>query len=184
MNGSTVTNSSGLTLQSTDDVGEIDQFVEVPDLASGNITQTQVVRIEIQNATGPGNGTSLLVPASGISIVSDIDDVLQITKVYVPNQGLFNSFAQPYVNVPGFPELFAKWARSIPGVAFHYDTTTPVQLTRTYVDYLFGNYPMGSLEMRPINVSEPQQILEARQNSLTKLYQTFSQRKFGEYIIF
>lgn len=36
-----------------------------------------------------------------------------------------------------------------------YDTTTPLELTRTYVEYLFSNYPLGSLEMRPINLTEP-----------------------------
>lgn len=167
-------------LQTTDEVGEIDQFVEVPGLGSGDITKTQIVQTGILNVTGPGNGTSILVPTSGISVVSDIDDVLRITKVYVPNQGLFNSFVQPYVNVPGVPELFAKWASSLPGVAFHYDTTTPVELTRTYVEYLFQNFPLGSLEMRPINISDPSAILEARQDSLTRLYQTFPQRKFGK----
>ncbi|THH28199.1 hypothetical protein EUX98_g5977 [Antrodiella citrinella] len=152
VNGSSVTNSSGLTLQTTDAVGEIDQFIEVPGLGSGDITKIQIVQTGILNITGPGNGTTILVPTSGISVVSDIDDVLRITKVYVPNQGLFNSFVQPYVNVPGFHELFAKWASSLPCVAFHYDTTAPVELTRTYVEYL--------------------------QDSLTKLYQTFPQRKF------
>ncbi|TCD60431.1 hypothetical protein EIP91_010073 [Steccherinum ochraceum] len=178
INGTAVTNSSGIQLQQADDVGEIDQFVEVPGLGSGDITQVQVVQTGIQNVTGPGNGTSILVPTSGISIVSDIDDVMRITQVYVPNNGLFNSFVQPYVNVPGVPELFAKWNKSLPGVAFHYDTTTPVELTRTYVDYLFNNFPLGSLEMRPINISDPSAILEARQDSLTRLYQTFPQRKF------
>lgn len=177
-NGTTVTNSSGIQLATADEVGEIDQFVPVEGL-NKNFTSTQVVTTGIQNVTGPGNGTVLLVPTSGISVVSDIDDVMRITKVYVPNQGLFNSFVQPYVNVPGIPELFHKWFETLPGVAFHYDTTTPVELTRTYVDYLFSNFPVGSLEMRPINISEPTQILEARQNSLLKLFQTFPQRQFG-----
>ena len=128
---------------------------------------------------GPGNGTAILVPPQGYSVVSDIDDVLRITKVYVPNEGLKNSFVEPYVNVPGMPELFAHWLKNLPNASFHYDTTTPVQLTRTYVDYLFSNYPLGSLEMRPINLTDPSQILDARQNSLLKLFETFPERKFG-----
>ena len=111
--------------------------------------------------------------------MSDIDDVLRVTKVYVPNEGLNNSFVNPYVNENGMPELFQHWLRTLPNASFHYDTTTPVQLTRTYVDYLFSNYPIGSLEMRPINITEPSDILDARENSLLKLFQTFPQRKFG-----
>ena len=179
-NGSVVTNSSGIRLNSTDDFGEFDQFVAVPSLGGNSSTSPRIVQTGIVNVTGPGNGTALLVPSTGISVVSDIDDVMRITKVYIPNQGLFNSFVQPYVNVPGIPELYAMWNKSLPSVAFHYDTTTPVQLTRTYVDYLFGNYPIGSLEMRPINLTDPSQVLEVRQNSLKKLFETFPRRKFGE----
>lgn len=53
-----------------------------------------------------------------------------------------------------------------------------MQLTRTYVDYLFANFPLGSLEMRPINISEPSAVLDARQQSLLRLFQTFPKRKF------
>lgn len=192
-----------IMLTTADDVGEIDQFVPVPNLAD-NKTAVQVVQLAISNVSGaltfyslrmidllifvvvylgPGNGTAILVPSSGYSIVSDIDDVLRITKVYVPNEGLFNSFVEPYVNVPGMPELFANWAKKLTGVSFHYDTTTPVQLTRTYVEYLFNEYPIGSLDMRPINISEPSVILEARQVSLVKLFQTFPSRKFGTCLL-
>ncbi len=179
-NGSAVTNSSGIQLATSDDFGEIDQFITIPGLGDNSSTAVRVVQTGLLNVTGPGNGTVILVPSTGISVVSDIDDVMRITKVYVPNQGLFNSFVQPYVNVAGIPELFAKWAKSLPSAAFHYDTTTPLQLTRTYVDYLFSNFPLGSLEMRPINLTDPAQILEARSNSLLKLFQTFPQRKFGK----
>ena len=151
----------------------------MPGLGDNSSTSARVVQTGILDVIGPGNGTVLLVPETGISVVSDIDDVLRITKVYVPNQGLYNSFVQPYVNVPGVPELFAQWARNLSGAAFHYDTTTPVELTRTYVDYLFSNFPLGSLEMRPINLTQPSEILDARQNSLLKLFQTFPRRKFG-----
>ncbi|KAI0734103.1 hypothetical protein BC629DRAFT_1571182 [Irpex lacteus] len=183
-NGKNVT-SAPVNLTTADEVGEFDQFIAVSELkTSGNGNNgnngsgVQIVETGILNATGPGNSTTILVPPTGISIVSDIDDVLRITKVYVPTQGLFNSFVEPYLNVPGIPELFASWASKLPNVSFHYDTTTPVQLTRTYVEYLFANFPVGSLEMRPINVSEPSRILDARQDSLLKLFQTFPQRKF------
>lgn len=81
---------------------------------------------------------------------------------------------------------------------YSYDTTTPLELTRTYVEYLFDNYPLGSLEMRPINLTEPsvrprspspflhtdsllvreQQVLDARSQSLERLFQSFPSRKF------
>ena len=165
-NGSFVTPETGVGLNSADESGEIDEFRVVQglngDKESGQTMVAEVGLLDVEGPfffpslyalgiaadanlfAGPGNGTTILVPSSGISVISDIDDVLRITKVYVPNQGLYNSFVQPYVNVPGIPELFSTWNQSLPNVSFHYDTTTPLQLTRTYVEYLFGNYPLGS----------------------------------------
>lgn len=114
---------SPLQLEQADDFGEIDQFVVVPGLANavGNSTQlneTVVAQLYAQNVTGPGNGTTLLVPETGISVVSDIDDVLRVTKVYIPIEGLKNSFAEPYVNLEDTPQVFAEWNRTLPKVAF------------------------------------------------------------------
>lgn len=85
---------------------------------------------------------------------------------------------EPYVNYANTPEVFAHWAKTLPRPAFHYDTTTPLELTRTYVEYLFNNYPFGSLEMRPINLTQPSSILDARSQSLQRLFETFPRRKF------
>jgi hypothetical protein len=94
VNNTLTGNSSGIALMPADSAGELEQFVVVPNLAK-NSSQVQVVGTAVANASGPGNGSVILVPSSGVSIVSDIDDVLRITQVYVPNQGLFNSFVQP-----------------------------------------------------------------------------------------
>ncbi|BFZ61959.1 hypothetical protein YB2330_003037 [Saitoella coloradoensis] len=174
------TSGANITLtEPTDTSGEFDEFVMLPStLGLSNSSTTQHITLYGQNLSGPANGSAILVPTSGYSIVSDIDDVLRITKVYQPLTGLRNSFAEEYVNLPGMPELFEHWESTLPGVAFHYDTTTPAQLTRTYVEYLFGNYPIGSLDMRPINLTEPSAIFNARQTSLVRLFETFPDRKF------
>jgi phosphatidate phosphatase APP1 len=56
-----------------------------------------MVELFAQDVDGPGNGTAILVPTSGYSIVSDIDDVLRVTKVYEPLTGLKNSFAEVHL---------------------------------------------------------------------------------------
>ncbi|KAL7005300.1 hypothetical protein EMMF5_005137 [Cystobasidiomycetes sp. EMM_F5] len=175
--------STPVKLQQADNFGEIDQFQVVPGLGNmtGNSTQLQnttIVQLYAQGYSGPGNGSSILVPETGISVISDIDDVLRVTQVYIPQNGLKNSFVEPYVNYANTPEVFAHWAKTLPRPAFHYDTTTPLELTRTYVEYLFNNYPFGSLEMRPINLTQPSSILDARSQSLQRLFETFPRRKF------
>lgn len=50
-----------------------------------------------------GNATGYLVPNQGITIISDIDDILRITKIYQPKEGLLNTFARdmiPWLNMP------------------------------------------------------------------------------------
>lgn len=93
-NGTTVTDASGIQLPTADSVGELDFFMQIPKL-NKEVEKVQVVETGVLNVTGPGNGTTILVPSDGISVISDIDDVLRITKVYVPNQGLYNSFVEP-----------------------------------------------------------------------------------------
>lgn len=39
-------------------------------------------------------------------------------------------------------------------MSFRYNTMTAAELTCTYVNYLFTNFPLGSLEMRPIDLSQ------------------------------
>jgi phosphatidate phosphatase APP1 len=86
------------------------------------------------NGTDTGNATAYLVPTQGITILSDIDDILRVTKIYVPKEGLLNSFARPFVPWANMPEIYANWSASIPDFHFHYLTTTPEQVTRNYME--------------------------------------------------
>lgn len=68
-------------MNTADDAGEFDQLFAVPEL-QGQGSGVQFIKTGILNV----NGTTILVPPLGISIVSDIDDMLQITKGYVPSE--------------------------------------------------------------------------------------------------
>lgn len=62
--------STPVKLQQADNFGEIDQFQVVPGLGNmtGNSTQLQnttIVQLYAQGYSGPGNGSSILVPETG-----------------------------------------------------------------------------------------------------------------------
>jgi hypothetical protein len=76
----------------------------VPVQFNQNLTRMTMAELFTQNVSGPGNGSVILVPSRGYSIVSDIDDVLRVTKVYQPLTGLRNSFAE--VPLPRSPSPF------------------------------------------------------------------------------
>jgi phosphatidate phosphatase APP1 len=90
------------------------------------------------NGTDTGNATAYLVPTTGLTIISDIDDILRVTKIYEPKEGLLNSFARDFYPWMNMPEIYANWSKSIPGFHFHYLTTTPEQATRVYMNFIYN----------------------------------------------
>jgi hypothetical protein len=165
--------------------GDYDQFIQIANvsgpggyLAPGNETSA-LQRLNIYtNGTLTGNATSYLVPESGLTIISDIDDILRVTKIYEPKEGLLNSFARAFTPWMNMPDIYANWSRSIPNFHFHYLTTTPEQVTRNYMEFIYETYPGGSFDTRPLNFSDVSATLSIRKFLLTKIFETFPNRKF------
>ena len=165
----------------TTDQGDFDVFVPISEsfgLTAGN--QTNNVQRLNAYAVGAtiGNATAYLVPPTGFTVIADIDDILRITKIYKPKEGLLNSFARPFTPWLNMPDIFGNWSRSIPGIHFHYLTTTPEQATRIYMDFIYKTYPGGSFDTRPLNFSDVSATLAIRKYLLDRIFQTFPQRKF------
>lgn len=126
----------------TTDEGDFDTFVVLanttgPDggyMMAGNATSSIQSLNMYANGTDTGNATAYLVPPEGLTIISDIDDILRVTKIYVPKEGLLNSFARPFTPWENMPEIYANWSASIENFHFHYLTTTPEQVTRNYME--------------------------------------------------
>jgi hypothetical protein len=146
-------------------------------LPGNGTTAIQALNI-YATGTNSGNASAYLVPTAGLTIVSDIDDTLRITKIYEPKEGLLNSFARPYTPWMNMPEIYANWSRSIPDFHFHYLTTTPEQITANYMDFIYATYPLGSFDTRPLNFSDVSATLSIRKFLLEKIFQTYPKRKF------
>ncbi|KAI9846136.1 MAG: hypothetical protein M1838_001395 [Thelocarpon superellum] len=160
--------------------GDYDGFVpiNVTGLQAGNAT-TDVQQLNVYTfGTETGNATAYLVPDEGITIVNDIDDILRVTRIYQPADGLLNSFARPYTPWMNMPEIYVNLSKSIPTMHFHYLTTTPEQITRNYMEFIYANYPGGSFDTRPLNFSDVSETLSVRKFLLQKVFETFPKRKF------
>lgn len=160
--------------------GDFDGFIPIQQngLQAGNATQ-QIQRLNVYvKGTNTGNATAYLVPETGVTIISDIDDILRVTKIYQPKEGLLNSFARPFTPWLNMPEIYANLSKSLPNMHFHYLTTTPEQITRNYMSYIYSTYPGGSFDTRPLNFSDVSATLSIRKSLLTKVIQTFPKRKF------
>lgn len=129
----------------TTDEGDFDAFLVLfnttgPNgghMMGGNETdRIQTLNMYI-NGTDTGNATAYLVPPKGLTVISDIDDILRVTKIYDPKEGLLNSFARPFTPWLNMPEIYANWSKTVPNMHYHYLTTTPEQVTRNYMEYVF-----------------------------------------------
>lgn len=102
--------------------GDFDTFVPIKSngLTAGNETSAiQRLDTHVEGAS-IGNATAYLVPPTGLTIISDIDDILRVTKIYEPEQGLINSFARPFTSWEDMTEIYRNWSISLPDTHFHY----------------------------------------------------------------
>ncbi|KAF4455840.1 Actin patch protein 1 [Fusarium austroafricanum] len=167
--------------------GDFDTFVTLKNtsgpnngyLIPGNETsKIQALNLYAEGKNNSGNATAYLVPPKGITIVNDIDDILRVTKIYQPKEGLLNTFARPFTPWMNMPDVYANWSSSIKDLHFHYLTTTPEQATRNYMSFIYNTYPLGSFDTRPLNFSDVSATLSIRRFLLDKIFQTFPERKF------
>ncbi|EFZ01341.1 DUF2183 domain protein [Metarhizium robertsii] len=166
--------------------GDFDSFVDLRNTTGLNggymIPGNETSKIQTLNVyaegTDSGNATAYLVPRTGLTVVSDIDDILRVTKIYQPKEGLLNTFARPFTPWMNMPSVYANWSSSINNMHFHYLTTTPEQATRNYMEFIYQTYPLGSFDTRPLNFSDASATLHIRRFLLDKIFQTFPKRRF------
>lgn len=160
--------------------GDYDGFVQINDagIQAGNATMSnQRVNVYTEGDIN-GNATAYLVPPEGLTVISDIDDILRVTRIYQPADGLLNSFARPFTPWMNMNDIYSNWSQAIPNMHFHYLTTTPEQITRNYMDFIYKNYPGGSFDTRPLNFSDVSATLSIRKFLLEKIFRTYPKRKF------
>lgn len=174
-------NKQEFTLQyPTTNEGDFDDFVMIrtAGIAAGYAaTAVQKVSLTSSNAKR-GNATSYLVPAYGLTILADIDDILRITKIWQPLEMVLNTLARPFVPWMDMPKIFEEWESRFPDAHFHYFSTAPEYIARRYMEFIYEHFPEGSYEARPLNFSNWKQTLHVRRWFLERILETFPKRKF------
>jgi len=92
-------------------------------------------------------GAAQLIGETGLSVISDIDDTIKVTRVSERRELLANTFLREFQPVPGMAEAYGRWARA--GAVFHYMTASPWQLYEPLARFLEeGGFPAGSFHMK------------------------------------
>ncbi|HEX20627.1 MAG TPA: DUF2183 domain-containing protein, partial [Acidiferrobacteraceae bacterium] len=92
-------------------------------------------------------GRVQLVSASGLSIISDIDDTIKISNVLDKKELMSNTFLRPFKAAPGMAALYRSLHRQ--GAVFHYVSASPWQLYPPLEQFREQHhFPEGSFHLK------------------------------------
>jgi phosphatidate phosphatase APP1 len=166
--------------------GQLRQTVQVPVGIVGS--QLAGTSLQYQSANPSADertfrGQSFCLAATGVSVVSDIDDTIKQSNVLNKHELLRNTFLHEFRAVEGMPAAYARWAAE--GVAFHYVSASPWQLYVPLSDWIEQTgFPRGSFHMRPFRLKDTSVLamfgdpLTFKRVAIEPLLQAFPQRKF------
>jgi phosphatidate phosphatase APP1 len=93
------------------------------------------------------SGRIELVPATGTSVISDIDDTVKVTNVADKKELLRNTLLREFAAVPGMAAVYRRWEQA--GTAFHYVSASPWQLASCLGGFIeSAGLPAGSLHLK------------------------------------
>ena len=95
-------------------------------------------------------GSVKILSQGGTVVISDIDDTIKVSEVYVSESRLLeNTFYKDTVVVKGMKSLFQDLTQNYNNISFHYVSGSPKQLQDTLVPFLDKNaFEVASLYLR------------------------------------
>jgi phosphatidate phosphatase APP1 len=100
-----------------------------------------------------GTGRVRLLDATGVSVISDIDDTIKVTKVPAGKKTVLRrTFLEPYEAVPKMRDRYAELHEGPGDVSFHYVSGSPWQIYRLLRQFLIeeSRFPEGTFHMKSL----------------------------------
>jgi len=143
------TNSHGLTYKNIRmDAGKIGGI-------NSNIRWLPYTAVLSESDQRVFTGEVMLVPAKGLSVVSDIDDTIKDSHVLDRQELLLNTFVRPFKVAQGMREFYQALVGAHKGIAFHYVSGSPHQLYPVLDNFLREqDFPKGSMHLRQVKITE------------------------------
>jgi len=119
----------------------------------------------------------LLVSADGFGVISDIDDTVKVTEVFLgKDQIVRNTFFEEFRAVQGMADLFTGWAEQVPKLSFEFVSNSPPELLEPLRAFLREKgFPGAPLHLRPLN--GPLRA-EHKRRSIERILAQFPWRRF------
>ena len=160
---------------------DVDRF-GLASLLTNRAAQFQMV--PPKKSIQPVNGVVELLPATGISVISDIDDTIKVSDVRDHKELLLNTFCRPYQAVPGMAQQYRTWEKS-DGARFHYVSATPWQLYLPLSEFIRANgFPEGTFQLKLFRWKDQTffDLFKSPEHfklgAIRPLFERFPQRKF------
>ena len=97
-------------------------------------------------------GQVQLIPPTGLSVISDVDDTIKISDVLDKKALIKNIFVEPYRITEGFPDYYKKLKQQ--GAYFHYVSASPWQLYPSLKPFMDKHYPQGTVSLRDFRLKD------------------------------
>lgn len=149
--------------------------------------QAPLLRFQAALAEGDSRvfaGELVLMPAQGLSVISDIDDTIKHSQVRDRAELIRNTFVRDFKAVPGMAALYQHYAAQADSTRFHYLSSSPHQLYPVLDAFLLEqHFPLGSVHLRHIDVSDElfgdgDSSRQHKLGTLRQLLEQFPQREF------
>ena len=141
--------------------GRIDGRIRIPLAAAAELMRSQestsgllTYHAVSSGHSGKGKVRLLEDDPTALSVISDIDDTIEITEVPAGHRVLYlNTIIREFHSAPGMAERYKQWGPA----AFHYVSGGPWQLYEPLFEFLpKEGFPDGSVHMRnlPLQVAD------------------------------
>ncbi|SFI65513.1 phosphatidate phosphatase App1 family protein [Planctomicrobium piriforme] len=124
-----------------------------------------------------------LIPPTGISVVSDVDDTIKVTNVRDRKELLANTFTREFRSVDGMRDLYQHWARQ--GASFHYVSASPWPLYGPLIEWLdTDSFPAGTMHLRHVRLRDlrgdrtREAAFKTKRTSIENLLRLYPERQF------
>lgn len=148
--------------------------------ADGSVLRYELA--DLPQGMHPVEGRVQLVAPRGVSVISDIDDTIKISRVTDKRKLVRGLFFDDYHPAPGMPEFYQQLANA--GASFHYVSASPWQLYPSLAPFLDKYFPFGCLSQRHFYIGDKsfvdffQSSMDYKIKTVSRLLERYPQRQF------
>jgi phosphatidate phosphatase APP1 len=125
--------------------------------------RVEFASVSFRGGVAPFTGTAFVLPAEGVTVITDIDDTIKDTNIRVSEEAKANTFVRPFKPVEGMAELYRSWHSADPErINFHVVSAGPWQFhepLRAFFESAQVQFPSFSWDMRCVDITEPRVLL-------------------------